>query len=74
MGGGHEPLPTTPATQEEMAAANLAIGYRDACAHLLIPLNKCGARRRRILSTISTRAGVDRAEHARFTGAATRLP
>ena len=39
MGGGHD-LPTTPATPEEMANANLAIGYRDACAHLLIPLNK----------------------------------
>ena len=40
MGGGHD-LPTTPATRTEMADANLAVAYRDACAHLLIPLNKC---------------------------------
>ena len=40
MGGGHD-LPTTPATREEMADASLAVAYRDACAHLLIPLNKC---------------------------------
>lgn len=38
--GGYD-LPTTPATRQEMADANLAVGYRDACAHLLIPLNKC---------------------------------
>ncbi|KAL1222683.1 NADH dehydrogenase [ubiquinone] 1 beta subcomplex subunit 7 [Cardamine amara subsp. amara] len=29
------------ATQEEMAAAKIALGSRDQCAHLLIPLNKC---------------------------------
>lgn len=29
------------ATPEEMAAARIPIAYRDACAHLLIPLNKC---------------------------------
>ena len=40
MGGGHD-LPTTPATRKEMADANLMVAYRDACAHLLIPLNKC---------------------------------
>jgi NADH dehydrogenase (ubiquinone) 1 beta subcomplex subunit 7 len=40
MGGGHD-LPTTPATRKEMADASLAVAYRDACAHLLIPLNKC---------------------------------
>ncbi|KAJ0974502.1 hypothetical protein J5N97_016467 [Dioscorea zingiberensis] len=29
------------ATQEEMMEAKLPIPYRDQCAHLLIPLNKC---------------------------------
>lgn len=29
------------ATEEEMVAAKLAHAYRDSCAHLLIPLNKC---------------------------------
>ncbi|KAM3316141.1 hypothetical protein ACQJBY_034330 [Aegilops geniculata] len=29
------------ATQAEMAEARLPIPYRDQCAHLLIPLNKC---------------------------------
>jgi NADH dehydrogenase (ubiquinone) 1 beta subcomplex subunit 7 len=29
------------ATREEMKAAKLDIGYRDFCAHLLIPLNAC---------------------------------
>jgi hypothetical protein len=29
------------ATREEMAAAKLPLAYRDSCAHLLIPLNKC---------------------------------
>ncbi|GFP93968.1 NADH dehydrogenase [ubiquinone] 1 beta subcomplex subunit 7 [Phtheirospermum japonicum] len=29
------------ATQEEMADAKVPIPYRDQCAHLLIPLNKC---------------------------------
>ncbi|KAK1756747.1 NADH-ubiquinone oxidoreductase B18 subunit-domain-containing protein [Echria macrotheca] len=34
---------TTPrqATREEMAAAKLPMAYRDSCAHLLIPLNRC---------------------------------
>mmetsp|Transcript_3655 Transcript_3655/g.11300 ORF Transcript_3655/g.11300 Transcript_3655/m.11300 type:complete len:81 (+) Transcript_3655:77-319(+) len=36
MGG-----PTGPATQEEMMAAKVPLAYRDTCAHLLIPLNKC---------------------------------
>ena len=27
--------------QEEMAEAKLPLNYRDFCAHLLIPLNKC---------------------------------
>ena len=31
----------TIATQKEMAEAKLPLGYRDYCAHLLIPLNKC---------------------------------
>lgn len=31
----------TGATREEMAAARLPLPYRDSCAHLLIPLNKC---------------------------------
>lgn len=29
------------ATQEEMREARLPLAYRDQCAHLLIPLNKC---------------------------------
>ncbi|KAF9998162.1 NADH dehydrogenase 1 beta subcomplex subunit 7 ndufb7 [Entomortierella chlamydospora] len=29
------------ATQKEMKDARLPLGYRDSCAHLLIPLNKC---------------------------------
>ena len=29
------------ATREEMSAAKLPIPYRDSCAHLLIPLNRC---------------------------------
>ncbi|EEF40522.1 NADH dehydrogenase [ubiquinone] 1 beta subcomplex subunit 7 [Ricinus communis] len=29
------------ATQAEMAEARVPIPYRDQCAHLLIPLNKC---------------------------------
>lgn len=29
------------ATREEMSAAKLPLQYRDSCAHLLIPLNKC---------------------------------
>lgn len=29
------------ATNDEMKAARLDIAYRDYCAHLLIPLNKC---------------------------------
>ncbi|KKY25121.1 putative nadh-ubiquinone oxidoreductase b18 [Phaeomoniella chlamydospora] len=30
-----------PATREEMSAAKLPLAYRDSCANLLIPLNKC---------------------------------
>ncbi|WCJ33715.1 NADH dehydrogenase [ubiquinone] 1 beta subcomplex subunit 7 [Euphorbia peplus] len=29
------------ATQEEMVEARVPMPYRDQCAHLLIPLNKC---------------------------------
>lgn len=29
------------ATQEEMVEAKIPLAYRDQCAHLLIPLNKC---------------------------------
>ncbi|XP_065857749.1 NADH dehydrogenase [ubiquinone] 1 beta subcomplex subunit 7 [Euphorbia lathyris] len=29
------------ATQQEMVEARVPIPYRDQCAHLLIPLNKC---------------------------------
>jgi len=29
------------AAQQEMEAARLDLGYRDHCAHLLIPLNEC---------------------------------
>jgi NADH dehydrogenase (ubiquinone) 1 beta subcomplex subunit 7 len=37
------PLLTPPpeATREEMSAARLPLAYRDSCAHLLIPLNRC---------------------------------
>ncbi|ETN43491.1 uncharacterized protein HMPREF1541_02650 [Cyphellophora europaea CBS 101466] len=36
--GGGEPRR---ATREEMSEAKLPLAYRDSCAHLLIPLNKC---------------------------------
>ncbi|RMZ86835.1 hypothetical protein DV736_g5939, partial [Chaetothyriales sp. CBS 134916] len=29
------------ATREQMSEAKLPLAYRDSCAHLLIPLNKC---------------------------------
>lgn len=29
------------ATREEMSAARLPLAYRDSCAHLAIPLNRC---------------------------------
>lgn len=36
------PSPLFPgATREEMRDARLPLAYRDSCAHLLIPLNKC---------------------------------
>jgi hypothetical protein len=35
------PAITGRATREEMSAARLPLAYRDSCAHLLIPLNRC---------------------------------
>ncbi|PYH48674.1 NADH dehydrogenase [ubiquinone] 1 beta subcomplex subunit 7 [Aspergillus saccharolyticus JOP 1030-1] len=32
---------STPATSQEMSDARLPLQYRDSCAHLLIPLNRC---------------------------------
>ncbi|KAI4773931.1 hypothetical protein E4T52_11101 [Aureobasidium sp. EXF-3400] len=32
---------STAASREEMSDARLPIAYRDTCAHLLIPLNRC---------------------------------
>ena len=32
------------ATQEEMKANRVPLGFRDSCAHLLIPLNQCRLR------------------------------
>ena len=29
------------ATRKEMSDARLPLAYRDSCAHLLIPLNRC---------------------------------
>ncbi|KAI9643755.1 hypothetical protein NHQ30_007104 [Ciborinia camelliae] len=33
--------PSTSATREQMSEARLPIAYRDGCAGLLIPLNRC---------------------------------
>ena len=33
--------PTARATREQMSEARLPLQYRDSCAHLLIPLNRC---------------------------------
>lgn len=30
-----------PVSHEEMSAARLPLAYRDTCAHLLVPLNRC---------------------------------
>ncbi|KAH0156340.1 hypothetical protein KCU67_g8355, partial [Aureobasidium melanogenum] len=38
---GLEAGPSTTASREEMSDARLPIAYRDTCAHLLIPLNRC---------------------------------
>ncbi|KAF2122801.1 NADH-ubiquinone oxidoreductase B18 subunit-domain-containing protein [Lophiotrema nucula] len=40
VGLGGETQPRK-ATREEMSAARLPLAYRDSCAHLLIPLNRC---------------------------------
>mmetsp|Transcript_6212 Transcript_6212/g.7866 ORF Transcript_6212/g.7866 Transcript_6212/m.7866 type:complete len:96 (-) Transcript_6212:351-638(-) len=46
MGGGHHhsnPAAKPVADQDVVALANakIPIAYRDTCAHLLVPLNKC---------------------------------
>jgi len=38
IGLGDEPRK---ATRDEMSAARLPLAYRDSCANLLIPLNRC---------------------------------
>ena len=35
------PPSTAPASRAAMSEARLPIPYRDSCAHLLIPLNRC---------------------------------
>ncbi|KAJ9632185.1 hypothetical protein H2203_000588 [Taxawa tesnikishii (nom. ined.)] len=40
LGHGHDG-PSSPASREDMSAAKLPLAYRDTCAHLLIPLNRC---------------------------------
>jgi NADH dehydrogenase (ubiquinone) 1 beta subcomplex subunit 7 len=32
---------STPASRQAMSDARLSLAYRDSCAHLLIPLNRC---------------------------------
>ncbi|KAH7038530.1 NADH-ubiquinone oxidoreductase B18 subunit-domain-containing protein [Macrophomina phaseolina] len=34
-------LGSSGASREDMTAAKLPLAYRDSCAHLLIPLNRC---------------------------------
>ncbi|KAF2238041.1 putative NADH-ubiquinone oxidoreductase B18 subunit [Viridothelium virens] len=43
VGLGHDEhgAPKGPATREQMSEAKLPLAYRDSCAHLLIPLNRC---------------------------------
>ncbi|KAF2102711.1 hypothetical protein NA57DRAFT_71697 [Rhizodiscina lignyota] len=42
VGLGHgDSAPSGPASREAMSEAKLPLAYRDSCAHLLIPLNKC---------------------------------
>ncbi|EXJ57867.1 NADH dehydrogenase (ubiquinone) 1 beta subcomplex 7 [Cladophialophora psammophila CBS 110553] len=38
---GIHPPTTAPASRQAMSEAKLPLAYRDSCAHLLIPLNKC---------------------------------
>ncbi|CBJ32673.1 conserved unknown protein [Ectocarpus siliculosus] len=40
MGGDHDGMEGK-ATEEEMVAAKMPMAFRDSCAHLLLPLNKC---------------------------------
>ncbi|CAG9467095.1 unnamed protein product [Pedinophyceae sp. YPF-701] len=35
------PIPQLPMSEDEMARENIPRAYRDACAHILVPLNKC---------------------------------
>ena len=35
------PSPIARVTREQMSEAKLPLAYRDSCAHLLIPLNRC---------------------------------
>jgi len=51
--------PPMVATQEEMQLAKLDIGYRDFCAHLLIPLNQC----RRAALYVPWKCGHERHEY-----------
>mmetsp|Transcript_63157 Transcript_63157/g.105040 ORF Transcript_63157/g.105040 Transcript_63157/m.105040 type:complete len:110 (+) Transcript_63157:65-394(+) len=39
--GGLPPTPEMKVTREQMKIAKLPLSWRDYCAHLLIPLNKC---------------------------------
>ncbi|TQS34101.1 hypothetical protein Golomagni_05529 [Golovinomyces magnicellulatus] len=38
---GHDSKKSTSATREEMSKARIPLPYRDSCAGLLIPLNRC---------------------------------
>ncbi|EXJ83210.1 NADH dehydrogenase (ubiquinone) 1 beta subcomplex 7 [Capronia coronata CBS 617.96] len=40
LGDSHAAAPA-PASREAMSEARLPLAYRDSCANLLIPLNKC---------------------------------
>ncbi|KEF57363.1 NADH dehydrogenase (ubiquinone) 1 beta subcomplex 7 [Exophiala aquamarina CBS 119918] len=41
IGLGHSDAAPSPASREAMSEAKLPLAYRDSCAGLLIPLNKC---------------------------------
>jgi hypothetical protein len=41
VGLPHEDAPSTTASRTAMATAKLPLAYRDSCAGLLIPLNRC---------------------------------
>ncbi|MCJ1412713.1 hypothetical protein MMC19_006811 [Ptychographa xylographoides] len=38
---GMDGSPSAPASRQAMSDARLPLAYRDSCAHLLIPLNRC---------------------------------